>query len=152
MMIQVTTVSALATAIGIALSNYRRSRQSRHREQILIQGLHQANISQAVPNRHLVSVRQSEMEGLLENVRIAADGLLAAFAAEKEASVKLSAAPENNPALFEEWSASRRADEQAHEDYDLAIQEYREFIQSLAPPLRAKAAKRADTVMILARA
>jgi len=148
MIIQVTTVSALATAIGIAINNYRRQRQSRRREQILIQGLHRANIAQPVRNRHLVSVRQSEMEGLLENVRTAADVLLVALDAEKQAWAKACAAPANAPLLFEEWSASRRADEQEHEAYNLAVQEYREFVQSLAPPLRAQAAKRGDVVMI----
>jgi hypothetical protein len=138
MMIQVTTVSALATAIGLALNNYRRRRQSRHREHIL--------------NRHLVSVKQSEMEGLLENVRIAADVLLAALDAEKQEWANVCAAPVNDPLVFEEWSASRRADEEAHQAYNLAVQEYREFVQSLAPPLRAQATKRADTAMILARA
>jgi hypothetical protein len=152
MIIQVTTVSALSTAVGIALQNYRRRRQSRRREDILVQGLHRANISNPVMNRHLVSARQSEMEGLLENVRAAADVLLAALAAEKQAGGKVCEASADDPSLFAEWSSSRRADERAQEAYDLAVQEYREFVQSLAPPLRGAAAKRGYTVMILARA
>jgi hypothetical protein len=149
MMIQATTVSALATAIGIALNNYRRRRQSRRREHVLIQGLHRANITRPVVNRRLVSMRQSEMEGLLERVSTTADILLEALAAEKLAVDRVREGPANDLFLFEEWQACRRADERAHDAYNLATQEYREFVQSLAPPLRAEADRRGYTVMIV---
>jgi hypothetical protein len=152
MMIQVTTVSALATAIGIALNDYRRGRQSSRCEHLLIQGLHRAKIAQPVLNRHMVSVKQTEMEGLLENMRTAADVLLEALAAEKQAVDRVREGPANDPTLFGQWAASRRTDERAHDAYNQAVQEYREFVQSLAPPLRAEACKRGYAMMIVARA
>jgi hypothetical protein len=152
MMLQITTVSAVATAIGVALNSYRRRRRSRRREDVLIQGLHRANITRPVMYRHLVSARQSEMERLLENVSTAADVLLTALAGEKGAEGRVRQGPPNDPSLFEEWSSSRRAVDREQEVYNLTLQEYTEFVESLAPPLRAGAAKRGYTMMIVARA
>lgn len=91
------------------------------------------------------------METLLANVRTAADTLVAALGAEQQVGSRVCGPDAQAPSLFEEWAASRRADEQAHEVYNQAVQEYREFVHSLAPPLRAEAAQRGYSAMMAAR-
>jgi hypothetical protein len=152
MVIQLGIGSAAATAAGIALSHYQQRRESRRREQLLIQGLHKANIEWPMLNRHLVSARRQEMETLLTNVRDAATALVAALAAEEQVGAKACASDASDRSVFEQWQTTRRVDEQAHEVYNQAVQEYREFLHSLAPPLRAEAAKRGCIAMTLARA
>jgi len=53
---------------------------------------------------------------------------------------------------FLQCRVSRSLAERAQGDYYEAVGQYREFVQSLAPPLRAKAAERGFTAMTLARA
>jgi hypothetical protein len=152
MVIQLCIWAVVATAAAITLNYYHQRRRSRRREQLLIRGLHRANIECPKLNRRLVSTRQSEMETLLANVKAAADTLVAALAAEEQVGARACASDAKDRSLFEEWEATRRADEEAHEVYNQAVQEYREFLHSLAPPLRAEAAKRGFTAMTIARA
>jgi hypothetical protein len=133
--------------------NYRRERlRSKRREQLMIQGLQQATTEWQGLNRGFVSGRQLEMEILLTNVKTAADALVAALAAEAELGALLCESDGKDPSLRLQWEASRRTGEQAHEVYNEGIQEYREFVQSLAPPLRLQAAQRGYQVMTIARA
>jgi len=141
--------SALATAMGVWLNYRQERRQSKRREQLLIQGLHQAN-TEWQGNRCLVSGRQLEMEVLLTNVKTAADSLVAALAAEEELGALLCESDGKDPSLRVQWEASRKVGEEAHDVYIEAVQEYREFVQSLAPPLRLQAAQRGYQVMTIA--
>jgi hypothetical protein len=150
MIIQLTIVSALAAATGVGIISHRRRQESKRRGQLLMQGLHQAIAAEPL-SRHLISGRQSEMEALLAAVRAAADALVAALEAEKERGRVYEADPED-ASLFEDWTESRRANEQAHEAYNQAVQEYRDFVQSLAPPQQAEATERGYSAMGLARA
>jgi hypothetical protein len=152
MVIQLCLGSAAATAAGIALNYYLQRRESRRREQLLIHGLQRATIEWPMLNRHLISSRRLEMETLLANVRAAADALVTALAAEEQVGAKVCASDASDRSLFDQWQSTRRVDEQAHEVYNQAVQEYREFLHSLAPPLRAEAAKRGCIAMTLARA
>jgi hypothetical protein len=156
MLIVISVGSAVATAVGLGLKSYQGLQKSRHRqrlrrEHLLIQGLHQAGAERPVANRRLVSTRQSEMETLLLHVRAAADALVAALAVETELGQTFDAAGAQDESLFEQWKLSRRAAEQAQQVYSQAVEEYQEFVQSLAPPLRAKAFERGGSAMALAR-
>jgi hypothetical protein len=152
MMMQVSIGSAVMTAVGIGMNYYQQRQQSRRREQLLILGMQQANIEWPAMKRQLISTRQLEMETLLANVRTAADGLVAALACEEQTGAQVCAGDRMEPFCFPQWESSRRSAEQAHEDYNRAVQEYREFVHSLAPPQRAEAAKLGCTAMTVAGA
>lgn len=137
MVMEISVGSAVATAVGVWLRYHQARRQSRRREQLLIQGLHQANTEWQGLNRFLVSGRQLEMEILLTNVKTAADALVAALVAEEGLGAKLCESDGNDPSLRVQWEAGRRAGEQAHEVYNQAIQEYREFVPSPGPATTA---------------
>lgn len=152
MLIEISIGAAVSTAVGIRLKNYRRLRQSRRREQLLIQGLHQTSIDRPVLTRRLVSTRQSEMESLLLHVRARGEVLVAALAAEAQLGGTLCAEPTKDESLFEQWKVTRSVAEQAEEAYEQAVEQYREFVQSLPPPMRASAAERGVTAMSIAHA
>ena len=155
MMFQIYVASAAATAAGIWLTSCQqrqRRRESMRWQQILIRGLQQVNSGPPVSQRRFASANQSEMEALLANIRIAAEALVTALAVEQQVGSEVSMSDPDGRSLFGQWQASRRANERAHDVYNQAVQEYREFLHSLAPPQRAEAARRGCTAMIVARA
>ncbi len=151
MVVQLSIASAAATAAGMWLNSYQQRRQSMRREQILVRGLQRVNSESPVSRRKFVSDRQAEMETLLAKLRVAADALVAALDVEGRLGSQVVASDADGSSLFEQWQASRRANERAHDVYNQAVQEYREFLYSLAPPQRAEAAKRGCIAMSIAR-
>jgi hypothetical protein len=51
--------------------------------------------------------------------------------------------------VFEHWQIARRAIGQAQETYDQAVNEYREFVQGVPAPLRAKATEKGMVAMTI---
>jgi hypothetical protein len=93
----------------------------------------------------------ADMESLLLQVRGAAEALVAALAYEAQFGGTLLAVCVKDESLFEQWKVSRSATEQSQEVYNQAFEHYRNFVQSLPAPLRAKAAARGGAIMALAR-
>jgi hypothetical protein len=153
MIVQISIGSALVTAVGMGLMNHLRQQECRRRERrLLIEGLQQASFErQPVLGSSPSSTRQSEMEELLEVVGKASAALVHALAVEEQWTAKLDGAGTTSPSLLEPWSMSRGLVEQAQQEYYEAVEQYREFVHSLAPPLRPKAAARGCTAMTLAR-
>ena len=150
MVIQTSIASAVTSAVGFGLMNYMRQRESRRLgRQLLIEGLHQASMErQPAP----CSPQPSEMEVLLDAVGKAAAALLQALAAEEQLKDAPGMSNMNSPDLVEQWQMTRSLTEQAQRDYYQAVGQDREFVHSLAPPLRPKAAARGCVAMTLARA
>jgi|SRR5579863_2128407 hypothetical protein len=146
-----TAAGAAATAAGVWLTSYQQRLRSIRQQQILIRGLKQVNSAPPVSQRQFASANQAEMETLLENIRIAAEELVASLTVEEQIGTEVSTSGPDGRRLFVQWQGSRRANERAHEVYNQAVQEYREFLHSLAPPQRAEAAKRGCIAMIVAR-
>jgi hypothetical protein len=155
MIVQISIGSAaVAIAVGIGLMHHLRQQECRRRERhLLIEGLHQASIERRPVLRcPPASTRQSEMEELLDVVGKAAAALAQALAVEEQLGAKLYAAGTTSPSLFEQWRVSRSSVERAQQEYHKTVEQYREFVHSLAPPLRSKAAARGCVAMTLARA
>jgi hypothetical protein len=155
MIIQISIgTAAMAIAVGIGLMNHLRQQECRRRERhFLIEGLHQASIERGPVLRcPPASTRQSEMEKLLDVVGKAAAVLEQLLAVEEQLEAELYAAGTESPSLLEQWKMRRSLVEQAQQEYYKAVEQYREFVYSLAPPLRSKAAARGCVAMTLARA
>ncbi len=152
MLIQMIIVSALATAFGIGLNNYRQRLRCRRSGEAPDRGTSPPIRSGPPSSAGWFRRTNWKTEALLLNLRIASDALVTALAVEENLGAQVYASDGKDQSLFEQWTASRRADEQAHEAYNLAVQEYREFVQSLAPPLRAQAAERGYSAMAVAGA
>lgn len=152
MIVQISIGSAVASVVGIGLKNYQRQRESRRRaRQLLIQGLHQASMERRpVVISSSASTRRSDMENLLDGVTNAAAALVQALAVEEQLGAALGAPDTKSPSLVEQWRMSRSLVEQAQQEYYKAVGKYREYVHSLAPALRAKAAERGCTAMTLA--
>jgi len=91
------------------------------------------------------------MEQLLAEIRTAADLLVCALA--NEEGLRRMALETQDPAedsQIERLQMYRERAEQLQAEYYDSVERYREFVQSLAPPLRAKAAERGQDVMTLA--
>jgi hypothetical protein len=92
------------------------------------------------------------MAELLDVVAKAAAALVRALAVEEQLGAELDAAGTTAASLVEQWRVSRSMVEQAQQGYYEAVEQYREFVHSLPPPLRSKAAAQGCTAMTLARA
>ena len=88
------------------------------------------------------------MDRLLERLTKSADTLAEALAAESDAS-QLSA---DSAVPIDRWKEARARVAQAQEVHNRAVIEYREFVQDLPVPLRAKAAERGIVAMKVSHA
>ena len=143
--------SAFVSAMVVGLKILQRQKMARCRKQtIFIKGLHQAEHSLQRPRAH-ASASAQEMEQLLTEIRTAADSLVCALA--NEEGLRRMALDTQDPAEdahIERLQMYRERAEQLQAEYYDSVEKYREFVQSLAPPLRAKAAERGQDVMTLA--
>ena len=82
------------------------------------------------------------MELLLMNLSTKAEMLAEALAAEAESGETAIADTESSQYCLRRWQESRRAVAQAQKAYAEATDEFHEFLQTLPPPLQARAAER----------
>lgn len=143
--------SAFVSAMVVGLKLLERQKMARFRKQtMLIKGIRQAEQSVHRPRAH-ASASAMEMEQLLTDIRTAADLLVCALATEE--GLRRMALETQGPAdnsHIERLQMYRDRAEQLQAEYYECVERYREFVQSLAPPLRAKAAERGQDVMTLA--
>jgi hypothetical protein len=136
MLIELSVTCAIGAVIAREVQRRRGIRRDGQRRQhLMIQALRQTDTDQRAFKRPHRSVTGAEMERLLSQLRAAADILVDALAQEDA----------SGPG--DQWSAARLAVSQAQEVYDQAVCEYREFVQGLPVPLRAKAAERGIAAM-----
>ena len=143
--------SVFVSAMVVGLKLLERQKMARFRSQtILIKGIRQAEHSLQRPRAHASATAQ-EMEQLLSDIRTAADLLVCALA--NEEGLRRMALETQDPAedsQIERLQMYRVRAEQLQAEYYESVERYREFVQSLAPPLRARAAERGQDVMTLA--
>ena len=96
-----------------------------------------------------LSDRRLEMELLLFNLGAAGKDLLAALATEAQVGDQFFNPKPDAGSSLEQWVESRQAVLKAQIAYERAANDYRSFINSLAPPLRAVAAARGAGPMAL---
>ena len=96
-----------------------------------------------------LSDRRLEMELLLFNLGAAGKDLLAALATEAQVGDQFFNPKPDASSSLEQWVDSRQAVLKAQIAYERAANDYRSFINSLAPPLRAVAAARGAGPMAL---
>ena len=138
--------AACAMAIVIAWKTQRLYEQQRdfRREQLLFQSLRKVNTDLVTIRSLHLSDSQFEMELVLMNLRRKAEILMQALSAEAESGNRAISMGFDTPAGLEEWQGSRISVEQSQEVYNEALDAYYEFLHTLPPPLRAKAAERAS--------
>ena len=138
-------LGALATLE--ARRRYERCKSMRKHEQLLLQGLRLRGIDQPL-SRKCLSERRAEMEQLLAQLKTSADALAEALAVES-GSIPGTA---ESIAAASEWKLARGAVTDAQEAYNRAARDYREFIEALPLPLRAKAVERGTAFMRVSHA
>jgi hypothetical protein len=131
-------------AIGIAFARRAELRFEQHRrKQLLTQAISELGSDLSIARVPNLSNRRLEMELLLLNLNTRAEILVEALSAETESGQRAIAEDnESSHSYFRRWQESRSAVQQAQEAYAEAIDEFHEFLHSLPPPLRAKAAER----------
>ena len=136
----------LVCAIGSVIARraehrFEPHRQSQRHKQLLIQAL--PELERGLPTTRVphLSDRRLEMELLLMNVGTKAELLAAALAAEAEAGETIADIDSSQSGL-RRWRTARKAAAQAYDAYAEAINEFHEFLHSLPPPMRARAAER----------
>jgi len=142
--------SVVLSLMVVGLKIYERHKFAQHRRAtILIEALNQTR-SRYRPRSH-ASAGVREMESLLGDIRNSADALVCALSMEEEA--KRIASQVHDPkdvSPIAHLRMAREHSEKAQGDYYHCVESYRQFVQSLAPPLRAKAEERGRDVMMLA--
>jgi hypothetical protein len=149
------TLSVLVAAClagMVAMLEARRRRQQQRKawqrhEQLLIHGLRLRGMDRPAAKQHL-SERRAEMDRLLERLKKSADVLAEALATESHAS-QLSP---DSAVPIDRWKEARARVAQAQEVHNRAVIEYREFVQELPVPLRAKAAEQGIVAMKVSHA
>jgi hypothetical protein len=140
--------SVFVSAMVVGLKLIERQKMARFRQQtIFIKGIRQAENSLQRPRVH-ASASAQEMEQLLAEIRTAADLLVCALSTEE--GLRRMTLETGDPSQSERLQTYRERAEQLQAEYYDTVERYREFVQSLAPPLRAKAAERGQDVMTLA--
>ena len=127
-------------------------RQSQRWKQLLIQALPELRSDLSTSRVPHLSDRQLEMELLLMNVSTKAETLAAALAAEADAGETAVANPESSQSRLRRWREARKAAAHAHDAYAEAIDEFHEFLHTLPPPLRARAAERGAIALAISPA
>jgi hypothetical protein len=127
--------------------SYETRRNSQRRDELLIQALQEGDSPQPAVNRPQLSGKRAEMERLLLSLRTAADELAASLAAEADSGWNVVSLDPDRQTLGQQWQAARTGVARAQQTYDRASNEYREFVQALPVPLRAKAAERGIAAM-----
>jgi hypothetical protein len=127
----------------------RRNQQNRdlRREQLLIRALQEARSEVWTGSKLHLSDTRLEMELLLMNLRTSAETLTDALAAEAEKGNRAITTDSDGVTCLGQWQDAQSDVEQAQEVYNDALDEYREFLRALPPPLQAKAAERAGFSM-----
>ena len=145
----------VACAIGGVIARkaehrFEQHRHSQRRKQLLIQVLPELGSDLSLARVPQISDRRFEMELLLMQLSAKAEILVEALAAEAESGEgAIAEDTESSQSCLGRWQEARRGVQQAQEAYAEAIDEYHEFLHSLPPPLRARAAQRGAIAMAI---
>lgn len=140
-------LASAAAVVAVMLAQREKARRAKNR-QVLSKAVCQVTKQPPIGSRKLVSRTTNQMETLLDDIRRATDVLVRALAIEE--GVRVDSGQRGPQALQDQIREKRIASEKAQADYSDSVERYREFVASLAPPLRASAAQRGIEVMTLA--
>jgi hypothetical protein len=104
---------------------------------------HRDRMAVPIAWREQAFARQSEMEALLGKVHTAAEKLVRALETEAGINRRLDGSP-GTLELLPQFIEARQALVEAQNNYDLANDEYRQFVASLPPVSRPMAARRGE--------
>jgi hypothetical protein len=153
MLLTISIACTVGALVGQQVARrYTHYRGSQRRGQLLVQALRETGSGPLTPSKAHLSPRRAEMENLLAGLQAASEALAVALETEALTGQAVDNGDGPEPYTLQHWQAARAAVGLAQETYNQAAGDYREFVQTLPPPLRAIAAQRGFVAMTANRA